>query len=157
MARRELDAKEIEAGRKRFATFMRTYKSHDVLRRLSAAGDWAYDEVSVRGLDFADSAVEKALARENLAGYHIRGTRISYNQLMIVYEMVKNGKYGGIDGKGSNMAHTALSSLNLSDRATLANQPDGYFPLCEGDPSRHNVGTIEESDERLETLATIGD
>jgi hypothetical protein len=104
--------KSTEKERQRFANFMRTKPEH-VLRRISTAFDIAtqYRELGLEGF-------QNAMKRQFLEGYVINGRELSISQARIVYEMVTQGKYGGLK----------RNDRPYNPQLAITQRPEGYFP-----------------------------
>lgn len=85
-----------EEQRQKFADYLRSKPQH-VLRRIADAYNTSLMEESrfQKELTFY-----QILQNQSLGGFRIGNRSISYSQARVVYEMVVNGKYGGLMGDG---------------------------------------------------------
>jgi hypothetical protein len=130
MAKKELTEQQKEAKRAEFAKQMRIRRSSMVLRGLADVFEDASLKVDA-GFDYS-LAIGGALRRHNLTSHTIGGRTPSYSQLRIIYEMVREGKYGGLAGDSKLSGPIAIFQSTHNTAPTLGsgsyNRPEGWFP-----------------------------
>lgn len=108
----EFDEKH-EQKRIKFANYLRTKNDYH-LRAIAQAFRSLDDELESAFQDtifqYKDYTVmlHRELEKHELEGYVIHGRQISAAQARVIYEMVFEGKYGGLDGKDKTSQGLAL-------------------------------------------------
>lgn len=108
----EFDEKH-EQRRIKFANYLRTKNDYHLraiaqaFQRLDKELESSFQDTIFLDKDYT-AMLHKELRKHKLEGYVIHGRQISAAQARIVYEIVFDGKYGGLDGKGKRSSGLAL-------------------------------------------------